>query len=85
MKYMKEIIIKIPEDKYDRLMSQMKLDRNFSECEITELPKEHGKLIDADTYIADIRKHYFDNKTVIRCSEIVLDNIKPIIEATKGE
>ncbi len=43
----KEIVIRIPEDKYDRLIQQMKLDRNFNECEITEL-EEHGRLGDLD-------------------------------------
>ena len=43
----REIIIRIPEDKYDRLMQQMKLDRNFNECEIAELG-EHGDLVDRD-------------------------------------
>ena len=43
----REIIIRIPEDKYDRLIQQMRLDRNFKECEITELG-EHGRLGDLD-------------------------------------
>lgn len=43
----REIVIRIPEDKYDRLMQQMRLDRNFNECEITEL-EEHGRLGDLD-------------------------------------
>ncbi len=33
------IVIDIPKEKYDRLMKQMQLDRNFSECKITPLPK----------------------------------------------
>ena len=47
MKQIREIIIRIPEDKYDRLIQQMRLDRNFKECEITELG-EHGRLGDLD-------------------------------------
>lgn len=46
----REIIIRIPEDKYDRLVQQMRLDRNFNECEITELG-EHGDLIDRQALI----------------------------------
>lgn len=42
-----QIVIDIPEEKYDRLMKQMQLDRNFSKCKITPLPKGHGRLIDA--------------------------------------
>lgn len=43
-----QILIDIPEEKYDRLMKQMQLDRNFSECKITPLPKGHGDLIDVN-------------------------------------
>lgn len=46
----REILIRIPENKYDRLMQQMRLDRNFNECEITEL-EEHGDLIDRQALI----------------------------------
>ena len=45
------------------------------------LPKGHGRLIDAKAYEQDIRKHYFDNNLVIRCTEIALDNAPTIIEA----
>ena len=51
----------------------------------TPLPKGHCRLIDAREYENSIRKHYFDNKTVIRCTEIALDNTSTIIEADKGE
>lgn len=44
---MKYVVLGIPEEKYDRLMRQMVLDRNFSECEITEIPEGHDKIIDA--------------------------------------
>ena len=43
----REIIIRIPEEKYDRLIQQMKLDRNFRDCEFTELG-EHGRLGNLD-------------------------------------
>lgn len=49
----REIVIRIPEDKYDRLMQQMRLDRNFNECEIIELG-EHGDLKDADVLDRDL-------------------------------
>lgn len=49
----REIIIRIPEEKYDRLIRQMRLDRNFNECEITELG-EHGNLKDADVLNRDL-------------------------------
>ncbi len=40
-----QLIIEIPEDKAERLLAQMRLDRNFSECKITPLQK-HGRVID---------------------------------------
>ena len=49
------------------------------------LPKGHDRLIDAREYENSIRKHYFDNSTVIRCTEIALDNAPTIIEADKAE
>ena len=48
------------------------------------LPRVHGRLIDAREYENSIRKHYFDNSTVIRCTEIALDNAPTIIEADGG-
>ena len=45
----REIIIKIPEDKYDEFMQQMMLDCNFGECEIIELG-EHGAKDLCDNY-----------------------------------
>ena len=49
----------------------------------TPLPKRHGKLFDSEAYYADVKKHYFDNATVIRCTEIALNNAPTIIEANK--
>lgn len=49
----------------------------------TPLPKGCGRLIDAREYENSIRKHYFDNATVIRCTEIALGNAQTIIEADK--
>ncbi len=52
-----------------------------SKCPIVEVQTPHGNLIDAKEYENDIRKHYFDNSTVIRCTEIALNNAAPVIEA----
>lgn len=82
------IVIDIPEEKYD----VMKSHYNTFPAEMREwglgsirngtpLPKGHGRLIDANEYVADIKKHYFDNNTVIRCTEIAIDNAPTIIEA----
>ncbi len=51
----------------------------------TPLPKGCGRLIDARAYEQSVRKHYFDNRTVIRCTEIALLNAPTIIEADKVE
>ena len=51
----------------------------------TPIPKGCGDMIDKDEYVADIKEHYFDNDTVIRCTEIAMDNAKTIIESDKGE
>lgn len=49
----------------------------------TPLPDGHGRLIDAKAYYDNIKKHYFDNTTVMRCTEIGLGCIPTIIEADK--
>lgn len=41
-----ELVIKIPDEKYDGLIKRMQLDRNFRACKITPLPKGHGDLKD---------------------------------------
>ena len=65
---------------YDRYFRRLK------NCPIVcELPKGHGRLIDANAYMNNIHNHYFDNEMVIRCTEIALDNTPTIIEADKAE
>ena len=85
-----QIVINISDSFYDRLVN-MNSDSDtcsFNESALVEciqngklLPKGHGRLIDAGEYENSIRKHYFDNSTVIRCTEIALDNTPTIIEA----
>ena len=83
-----QIVIDIDETIYNSIKIGM---RNRDEVENimeqiekgTPLPKNHGRLIDADAYEKDIRKHYFDNATVIRCTEIGLQNAPTVIEADK--
>ena len=38
------------------------------------------RLIDADKLLADFKKHYFDNETVIRCAEIAISNAPTVYE-----
>ena len=84
-----KIIIDLPEARYKDIqrIAEVQLERNhFQTAEQiiangTPLPKGHGRLIDAREYENSIRKHYFDNSTVIRCTKIALDNAPTIIEA----
>jgi len=86
-----QIVIDIPEIDYVlahiKDYSSIYTDRHIAEAIAngTPLPKGHGRLIDAREYENDIRKHYFDNNTVIRCTEIALDNTPTIIEADRAE
>ena len=62
-----QIVIDIPNEKSEKLIRQMKLDRNFRECKIIELSKGHGRLIDAD-YLKDVSLlHNFhgNNKNIV--------------------
>lgn len=88
------LVIKIPEDEYRWIMkSDVTVFANVAskECMLNAIkngvliPKGHGKLFDAREYENSIRKHYFDNATVIRCTEIALGNAETIVEADKEE
>ena len=89
-----ELVIRIPEEEYRWIMKSnvtVFADVASKECMLhaikngTPLPKGHGKLFDAREYEKSIRKHYFDNDTVIRCTEIALGDAETIIEAdTEG-
>ena len=85
-----ELVIKIPEEVYEHILKAKSVPDVLGIDMVntinavkngTPLPKGHGRLIDAREYENIIRKHYFDNSTVIRCTEIALDNATPIIEA----
>lgn len=81
------IVIEIPDKLYKSILNmEVGICRNTLIKAITlgtPLPKGHGDLIDAREYENSIRKHYFDNSTVIRCTEIALDNAPTIIPAEK--
>ena len=86
-----KVIIEISESDIPKQQDFIEIPLHFINGEICEaggygfcvLPKGYGRLIDAKAYEQDIRKHYFDNSTVIRCTEITLDNAPTIIEADK--
>ena len=86
-----ELVIKMPKKDYltySKLSEKEINELSYYERIIangTPLPKGHGKLFDGEAYYADIKKHYFDNDTVIRCTELALHNAKPIIEADTEE
>jgi hypothetical protein len=85
-----EVVIDIDKELYDSIQSKLNWNEDLQQKDIKTLllavdsgviiPKRHGRLIDAQEYEDNIRKHYFDNKTVIRCTEIALDNTSTIIE-----
>lgn len=85
-----QIVIDIPDEMYDWYDNGFP-DENDAEnlWQIikngTPLPKGHDKLIDAKAYYDDMKKHYFDNTTVMRCTEIGLGCAPTIIEADKVE
>jgi hypothetical protein len=83
-----QIVIDIPEYYY-KAIKEIPVEQSTADMMIirngTPLPKGHGRLIDAKAYEQDIRKHYFDNSTVIRCTEIALSYAPTIIEADKAE
>lgn len=83
-----DIVIRIPKGKEERLIRQMKLDRNFKECEIVELPKRHGRLIDADAFIArmeDASERQKYKKLLIDDCLTVDDVFKAIIESLQNK
>lgn len=68
--------------KWLKLYRDEMASKKADDCPIVaEIPQKHGRLIDAVEYEKDVRKHYFDHNTVIRCTEIALHNAKTIIEA----
>ena len=82
-----ELVIKVPE-KWLKDMKQEEFCKVDALCQKilngTPLPKGHDRLIDAKEYENSIRKHYFDNRTVIRCTEIALYSAETIVEADKN-
>lgn len=89
-----QIVIDLPENEYRWIIkSDETIFANVTskECMLNAikngipLPKGHGKLFDAREYENSIRKHYFDNATVIRCTEIALGDAQTILEADKEE
>lgn len=80
-----QIVIDIPEEVYKNPFNYCCYALANDIKNGIPLPKGHGRLIDAKTYEQNIRKHYFDNDLVIRCTEIALDNTPTIIEADRRE
>ena len=85
-----ELIVRIPEEAY-QLLKNKGVDWLGAEHILhavangTPLQKGHGKLIDSEAYYADVKKHYFDNDTVIRCTKIALHNAETVIKADKDK
>ena len=82
---MAEIIVKLPDEVYEDIKATYN-GTDVIYCAVkygTPLPKGHGRLIDANAYAKDVKKHYFDNDMVIRCMNIASQNAPTIIEADK--
>ena len=59
-----KIVINIPDEKAERFLAQMRLDRNFRECEVTPLPKGHGDLKDVHDIINKINLNYNNHQSI---------------------
>lgn len=83
-----QIVIDIPNEKSEKLIRQMKLDRNFRECKIIELPKGHGRLIDYNWIVDNVIKQLGikDRRYLLEAEKAlmsIVDNATTIIEADK--
>lgn len=66
----RDLILRIPKEKYERLIQQLKLDRNFRECEITELQKGHGKIVDANCVLRNC--DCWEVETALQLTEAII-------------
>lgn len=81
-----EVVIKIPEEKYDRLIKQMQLDRNFSACKISLLPKGHGRLGDLDELMNRIGlEDNADNREENVGEIVTLEDIDSVVIISKAD
>ena len=87
-----KIVIEIPDGYVGVVMANQRtngtaMDKLLRQAVIDgiPLPRGHGELIDKREYENNIRKYYFDNNTVIRCTEIALNNAPTVIEADNTE
>ena len=85
---MQEVVIKIPEEEYNKIINTHPNMCSFIEQQIkmgTVLPKGHGRFIDADALMEDVKKHYFDDHKAIRYVEIPLSVAPTVLEADRGD
>ena len=85
-----QIVINLDENIYTRLFDNGTLISRADGIVIERairagivLPKGHGRLIDADVLMEDVKKHYFDNRSALRCVEIPVNNAPTILESNK--
>lgn len=82
-----QIVIDIPDKTYEYYVKlSNKSDEQLSAYERLilngiPLPKGHGRLIDADALMKDVKKHYFDDHKAIRYVEIPLSVAPIVLEA----
>jgi len=71
-----QIVIDIPNEKAEKLLAQMRLDKNFRDCKVIPLPKGHGRLVD-EKDLSLMTVHMIDGMFVC--------DAPTIIEADKAE
>ncbi len=72
-----QIVINIPKELYDKMKTYQGLDNAYFAIKHgTPLPKEHGRLIDADSFVQEHPLSFVRD---------VINNAPTIIEADKAE
>lgn len=74
-----EIVIEIPEKDYQVTLTKIMLACRG--CKITELPKNHGRLIDADALVDTLGASDRD----IYCKAVIEEDAPTIIEGSESE
>jgi len=94
---MKEILIRLEDELYEQCKTTELTEENEgfdfhiikSVANGTVLPKEHGRLIDADAYKEKVFRKFpcndRDDMNIRRLTEMAVLNAPTVIEADKGE
>ena len=87
---MKEIVIKIDDEFYEKLMDRTKYMHIHSLCALadavrkgTELPKGHGELIDARAFLQSINNNDYDTYNDYSNTVDWIEDAETLVEADK--